>query len=85
MGSMRRATTHVFDLLDVDESGFLTEIEFTEGLLNLCLLDTPIATWICLGRCFMFPLFHSPRGELTIFFVPDQQISNSIQGQPFKF
>ena len=49
MGSMRRATTHVFDLLDVDESGFLTEIEFTEGLLNLCLLDTPIATWICLG------------------------------------
>eukprot|EP00435_Cladocopium_sp_Y103_P016518 s1743_g4.t1 len=34
----------VFDLLDVNESGFLTEIEFTEGLLNLCLLDTPIAT-----------------------------------------
>ena len=34
----------VFDLLDVEASGFLTEIEFTEGLLNLCLLDTPIAT-----------------------------------------
>ena len=40
----------VFDLLDVNESGFLTEVEFAEGLLNLCLLDTPIATWMVFLR-----------------------------------
>lgn len=34
----------VFDLLDVDECGFLTQMEFVEGLLNLCLLDMPVAT-----------------------------------------
>ena len=48
MGSMQGTNAHVFDLLDVDESGFLTEMEFTEGLLNICWLDPPIATWICL-------------------------------------
>lgn len=34
----------IFDLLDVNECGFLTQMEFVEGLLNLCLLDTPVAT-----------------------------------------
>ena len=34
----------IFDLLDVNECGFLTQMEFVEGLLNLCLLDMPVAT-----------------------------------------
>ena len=74
MGSMQGTNAHVFDLLDVDESGFLTEMEFTEGLLNICWLDPPIATWICLdpGWRFLFPLVHSPCGESTVFFGPDQ-------------
>lgn len=33
----------IFDLLDVKECGILTEMEFVEGLLNLCLLDMPIS------------------------------------------
>jgi hypothetical protein len=35
MGSMRRATTHIFDYLDVDGTGELSQMEFVEGLLNL--------------------------------------------------
>lgn len=31
-----------FDFLDVDEKGELTQEEFVEGLLNLCLLEMPI-------------------------------------------
>ncbi|CAE7847806.1 unnamed protein product [Symbiodinium necroappetens] len=34
----------IFDLLDVDDSGFLTQMEFVEGLLNLSLLDMPMWT-----------------------------------------
>ncbi|CAL1144510.1 unnamed protein product [Cladocopium goreaui] len=34
----------IFDLLDVNECGFLTQMEFVEGILNLCLLDMPVAT-----------------------------------------
>jgi hypothetical protein len=30
--------------LDVNECGFLTQMEFVEGILNLCLLDMPVAT-----------------------------------------
>jgi len=32
------------DLLDVNECGFLTQMEFVEGLLNICLLDMPVST-----------------------------------------
>jgi len=34
----------IFFYLDVDGSGQLTQMEFVEGLLNLCLLDMPIST-----------------------------------------
>ena len=34
----------IFDLLDVDDSGFLTQMGFVEGLLNLSLLDMPMWT-----------------------------------------
>ncbi|CAE7611891.1 CACNA1I [Symbiodinium necroappetens] len=34
----------IFDYLDVDGTKELTQIEFVEGLLNLCLMDTPIST-----------------------------------------
>lgn len=32
----------LFDLLDVDQGGTLSQAEFLEGLLNLLLLDVPI-------------------------------------------
>ena len=32
----------LFELLDVDGGGSLTQAEFVEGLLNLVLLDVPI-------------------------------------------
>ena len=32
--------TDIFDYLDVDGTGELSQMEFVEGLLNLCLLDT---------------------------------------------
>ncbi|CAK9050558.1 unnamed protein product [Durusdinium trenchii] len=38
----------IFDYLDVDGTGELTQMEFVEGLLNLCLLDMPISTIQCL-------------------------------------
>ncbi|CAE7879495.1 SCN1A [Symbiodinium microadriaticum] len=34
----------LFEYLDVDGTGTLSQAEFVEGLLNLCLLDMPIAT-----------------------------------------
>ena len=34
----------IFDYLDVDGTKQLSQIEFVEGLLNLCLMDTPIST-----------------------------------------
>jgi len=36
--------TDIFDYLDVDGTGELSQMEFVEGLLNLCLLDMPIST-----------------------------------------
>ncbi|CAJ1401992.1 unnamed protein product [Effrenium voratum] len=38
----------LFDYLDVDGTQSLTQVEFVEGLLNLCLLDMPIASLQCL-------------------------------------
>ncbi|CAE6933272.1 CACNA1F [Symbiodinium natans] len=34
----------IFDYLDVDGTGQLSQMEFVEGLLNLCLMDMPIST-----------------------------------------
>lgn len=34
----------LFEYLDVDGTQSLSQVEFVEGLLNLCLLDMPIAT-----------------------------------------
>lgn len=34
----------LFEYLDIDGTGSLSQVEFVEGLLNLCLLDMPIAT-----------------------------------------
>jgi len=34
----------LFEYLDIDGTGSLSQAEFVEGLLNLCLLDMPIAT-----------------------------------------
>ena len=34
----------IFDYLDVAGTNQLTQIEFVEGLLNLCLMDTPISS-----------------------------------------
>ena len=34
----------IFDYLDVEGKGQLSQMEFVEGLLNLCLMDMPIST-----------------------------------------
>ena len=67
----------VFDLLDVNESGFLTEVEFAEGLLNLCLLDTPIATWMVFLRALSldFVLLLEEMGDLKLKLLRFERLS----------
>ena len=53
----------IFDLLDVNGAGVLTQMEFVEGLLNLCLLDMPMWT---MQQMKLLKLMHEQIGNLGL-------------------